>query len=92
MTRRKNWNNADDMRAVDIQAFCLLLEYFLFSVGAYGQGTTSRWAAYGKEMWNGHREQAIIALNQKGSAITGTFESLTGKTSMQLESLCRRRE
>jgi len=50
---------------------------------ADGQGLTGRWSAYGKELWSGDRERAIFVLNQKGTAITGTFESLTGKTNVK---------
>ena len=60
-----------------------LIGWLLFNGSACEQGMTGRWSTYGKKMWNGHREQAIIVLNQNGSVITGTFESLTGKTNVR---------
>lgn len=60
----------------------LSLGSMLFIGCAYGQGITGRWVTYGKELWNGQREQAVIVLNKQGSQISGTFESLTGKTNI----------
>ena len=58
----------------------LLLAGLLIRTDVCAQELTGRWATYGKEMWNGHREQAVIVLKQSGNSITGSFESLTGKT------------
>ena len=60
----------------------LSLGSMLFIGCACGQGITGRWVTYGKELWNGQREQAVIVLNKQGSQISGTFESLTGKTNI----------
>jgi len=73
---------ADIPMTLDRRLFLLLFACLLAGVMACAQGITGRWAVYGKEMWNGHREQTIVVLNQNGSIITGTFESLTGKTSV----------
>ncbi|MGD0912409.1 MAG: glycoside hydrolase family 27 protein [Terracidiphilus sp.] len=79
--KRKSRNDDDGVNVAGLRVFCLLLG-LLLAGSAHGQGIAGRWATYGKEMGNGHREQAIIALNQNGSVITGTFESLTGKTNV----------
>jgi len=79
--KRNNWNNAEDVRMAGLRAFCLLLG-LSFIGSAYGQGIAGRWATYGKEMWNGHREKAVIVLKQSGDSVTGIFESLTGKTAV----------
>jgi alpha-galactosidase len=81
--RKKTFMIAFKMRKTAIRPLLLFLfGWLLFSGSVCAQGITGRWATYGKKMWNGHREQAIIALNRNGSVITGTFESLTGKTNV----------
>lgn len=78
--RRKNRVNGDSMKVSGVHVFCQLVVLSLFAGSAYCQDISGRWATYGKKMWNGHREQAIIELNQMRTAITGTFESLTART------------
>ncbi len=64
------------------RSLLLLFGWLLFSGSVCAQGITGRWATYGKEMWNGHREQAVMVLKQSGDSVKGTFESLTGKTTV----------
>lgn len=49
----------------------------------HGQGLTGRWSTYGKELWDGQRDRSVLVLAQNGSTISGTFESLTGKTKVK---------
>lgn len=70
------------MRRTTNRLLLLSFGFLLFGGSVSAQGITGRWATYGKKMWNGHWEQEIIGLNQNGSVITGTFESLTGKTNV----------
>jgi alpha-galactosidase len=47
------------------------------------QDLTGRWSTYGREMWNGQRDKSVLVLVQSKGAISGTFESLTGKTKVK---------
>ena len=82
MMKKMFWIPADIPTTLNRRLVLLLFACLLPGEMACAQGITGKWATYGKELWNGHREQAIIVLNQNGSAITGTLESLTGKTSV----------
>ena len=44
------------MRRTANRSVLFLSGWLLFSGSVSAQGITGRWATYGKEMWNGHRE------------------------------------
>jgi alpha-galactosidase len=60
----------------------ILFAWLPVNCSACAQGIAGRWSTYGKQLWNGHREQAILVLKQKNAILTGTFESLTARTTV----------
>src|ERR1035437_6196085 len=82
MVKERNGRIVNKVYASSLRVCGLSLASMLFVGCANGQSITGRWATYGRELWNGQRDQAIIVLNQQGSQISGTFESLTGKTNI----------
>jgi len=61
----------------------VLFGWLLAGQHLFGQNLTGRWSTYGREMWNGQREQSILVLSQNNGTISGAFESLTGKTKVR---------
>lgn len=67
-----------NLRTLGILLGCLLAGQHL-----HGQDVTGRWSTYGREMWNGERDRSVLVLVQTNGAISGTFESMTGKTKVR---------